>query len=211
MVTFRGCVKGYCQIQIVNGTYGAITTPFQQYVSVPITPSIQNMVSDIRQINFQDGNGNIIPAWLESVSGTLWASASVSAVNYWLKLTSPATISAGATVTVYMCFNSINVMDGITTGCAPQLTSTYAQYDNGTNVFSNYWNFVGTSLPSGLTALLNTSEITVNNGITFSGGADALVYFGPIAYPQIIETQIITPVSGTYPGVVIGEATTTTP
>ncbi|MEM0124548.1 MAG: hypothetical protein QXF41_03345 [Candidatus Micrarchaeaceae archaeon] len=102
-------------------------------------------------------------------------------------------------------------MDGITTGCAPQLTSTYAQYDNGTNVFSNYWNFVGTSLPSGLTALLNTSEITVNNGITFSGGADALVYFGPIAYPQIIETQIITPVSGTYPGVVIGEATTTTP
>ncbi|MEM0124457.1 MAG: hypothetical protein QXF41_02875 [Candidatus Micrarchaeaceae archaeon] len=157
MTTFCGCVKGYSLINIVNGTYGAITTPFQQYISVPITPSIQNMISDIRQINFQDGNGNIIPAWLESVSGTLWASASVSAVNYWLKLTSPATISAGATVTVYMCFNSINVMDGIITGCAPQLTSTYAQYDNGTNVFSLYAN--------GNTPI---SDFTVTSGFTLT-------------------------------------------
>ncbi|MEM3846825.1 MAG: DUF2341 domain-containing protein, partial [Candidatus Parvarchaeota archaeon] len=172
MTTFRGCVTGYCQIQIVNGTYGAITTPFQQYISVPITPSIQNMISDIRQINFQDGNGNIIPAWLESVSGTLWASASVSAVNYWLKLTSPATISADATVTVYMCFNSTNVMDGITTGCAPQLTSIYAQYDNGTNVFNFYDNFAGTVLSSNWSS---SGSITVNNGVFISGNTPTSV------------------------------------
>ncbi|MEM3845421.1 MAG: DUF2341 domain-containing protein [Candidatus Parvarchaeota archaeon] len=163
MTTFRGCVTGYCQIQIVNGTYGAITTPFQQYISVPITSSIQNMISDIRQINFQDGNGNIIPAWLESASGTLWASASMSAVNYWLKLTSPATISAGATVTVYMCFNSINVMDGITTGCAPQLTSTYAQYDNGTNVFALY---INGNTPTSDFATGDGDTVTQQTGIT---------------------------------------------
>ena len=49
-------------------------------------------------------------------------------------------------------------------GEAPQLSSTYAEYDDGANVFNYYTNFAGTSLPSGWVSGENIGY-TVNNGI----------------------------------------------
>ena len=54
-------------------------------------------------------------------------------------------------------------------GEAPQLSSTYAQYDNGASVFTNYWNFAGTTLPSGWTQSNGgVASWSVNNGLTVS-------------------------------------------
>ena len=44
----------------------------------------------------------------------------------------------------------------------------YGEYDDGANVFNDYWNFAGTSLPSGWTSTDNFGSITVNSGLTLS-------------------------------------------
>ena len=62
---------------------------------------------------------------------------------------------------------SSNILNTVNTGEAPQLFSTYAEYDDGANVFTNYWNFAGTALPTGWTSLAQTDvAITIDNGIT---------------------------------------------
>ena len=63
-----------------------------------------------------------------------------------------------------------------------------AQYDDGANVFSNYLNFAGTTLPSGW---VYSSSITgiVNNGITLSSSSSAqyLGYQTPISSPFVYD------------------------
>jgi len=54
-------------------------------------------------------------------------------------------------------------------GEAPQLSSTYGQYDDGASVFNFYDNFAGTSLSSKWTQGIGSGgTITVNNGLTIS-------------------------------------------
>ncbi|MGC8729947.1 MAG: hypothetical protein ACP5RP_01005, partial [Candidatus Micrarchaeia archaeon] len=55
-------------------------------------------------------------------------------------------------------------------GEAPQLSSTYAQYDDGASVFNYYTNFAGTGVPSGWTV---TGTVTINNGMSISGSSSA--------------------------------------
>ena len=80
-------------------------------------------------------------------------------------------------------------------GEAPQLSSTYAEYDDGASVFSNYWNFAGTSVPTGMTS--SGTGITINNGISITAPASDTSYvettsnFGLTS--QILEWY------GTYP------------
>jgi len=84
-------------------------------------------------------------------------------------------------------------------GEAPQLSSTYAQYDNGASVFNNYWNFAGTSLPSGWTTS-GTGSATVNNGLTVSsGGANwfSLTY-GTALNPQTLVLDAYAYFTGFY-------------
>ena len=59
-------------------------------------------------------------------------------------------------------------------GEAPQLSTTYAGYDNGKYVFNEYWNFAGTSLPSGWTTYGGT--VTQNNGVNFTTSGVILEY-----------------------------------
>ncbi|MGC8580717.1 MAG: hypothetical protein ACP5MB_11795, partial [bacterium] len=70
-------------------------------------------------------------------------------------------------------------------GEAPQLSSTYAQYDDGASVFNNYWNFAGTTMPSGWST---ESGLTVNNGLTFSNvGFHDIYTTSSFATPIVIE------------------------
>ena len=56
-------------------------------------------------------------------------------------------------------------------------TGTYAQYDNGIYVFTEYWNFAGSSLPAGWTAdSTYTTAPVVNNGLTISSNGGGSVY-----------------------------------
>ena len=55
-----------------------------------------------------------------------------------------------------------NLFNNKTTGEAPQLSSTYAEYDDGANVFNFYDNFAGTTLPTGWVG----NGYTINNGLS---------------------------------------------
>ncbi|MGC8580659.1 MAG: hypothetical protein ACP5MB_11500, partial [bacterium] len=66
---------------------------------------------------------------------------------------------------------STNLFNTVTTGEAPQLSPTYGEYDDGASVFNNYWNFAGTSLPSGLVAGETGGTYSVNNGLKVTGGS----------------------------------------
>ena len=86
---------------------------------------------------------------------------------FWIN-TGSLSIGASSYATVNMIFEPTSTeYSGVHAGEAPQLSSTYAQYDNGANVFSFYQAFGGlSSLPSGWSSYssnsLNTCTITYN-------------------------------------------------
>jgi len=196
-------------IQFTNAQGVATPAPFQQMVYVPdSTASSLGVASNAQNVMFLSGGSNLY-SWFEGNNGTGYI--------WWVKL--PNGIPASSSIQIQM-----DVMPGANdyatyypyVGEAPQLSSTYGQYDNGANVFNNYWNFAGTTLPSSLTEESGGGSISVNNGITLSvssstNGGDVLVRStNAIPYPQITDALIQTSVSSTYPTTVIGEATSST-
>jgi hypothetical protein len=150
---------------VIQNTQNVSTQP---YLTVKITINQSTMssllASNLQNIDFEDGNGNVLLSWRES--GT--SNTGTDGV-WWINLQN-ITVPANNSVTIYMCIyaTSYNALNNTTTGVAPQLTSTYAQYDNGFAIFPWYENYAGTTLPSDLTPL---GTPTVNNGITFAPSA----------------------------------------
>ncbi len=152
-------------ITVTNTQSQATPGPYQQEVAWPSTRFTRLEASNLGNMEFMYLNGTVIPSWLESNPSNT-ATASV----FWLKLES---IPANSNLVIYAAFAdpSVNLMNGNTVGEAPQLSASYAQYDNGANIFPDYWNFAGTSLPSGWvwtnSAAPSGSE-SVSNGLHFS-------------------------------------------
>ena len=157
---------------------------------------------NLQNIEFFNITGNAIPSWLES-NNTNTSTGTI----YWVKLTNSILGRSSATtgiqghtnVTIFMGFAPLttNLFSNTITGEAPQLSSTYAQYDNGANVFTTFYdNFEGSTintmtynviLPSG-------ASITQNNGITIATtsvtGAGFVTNNG-FAPPIVFETDVI--------------------
>jgi len=194
----------YVPITIDNGQSAATPSPFQQMIQFSPSSYAQYENSNLGNIRFYQGSTEL-HSWCES-----GCSSTASQATFWINL--PSGIPANSVVTVNMVFEPTSTnYDGVYAGEAPQLSSTYAQYDNGASVFNNYWNFVGTSLPTSLVQE-GGGTVTVNNGITLStNGGDVLVRSAnAIPYPQIVDSLIQTSVSSTFPTAVIGEATSST-
>ena len=113
-----------------------------------------------------------LDSWLESCSSTCSTSGSTStSATAWVNLAGHTIAGNGGTITIYMVFEATNVnFDDNYWGEAPQLSGTYAQYDNGANVFSFYDNFAGSTLSASnwQTVLYGGGTISVNNGLTIS-------------------------------------------
>ena len=134
--------------------------------------------STLNNIEFFYPNGTLINSWMEgnilneTQNTNLYDSENTL---YWVKIGNnapnflPADTGTATTNTIYMGFaNTItNLLNIQTTGEAPQLSPSYAKYDNGQNVFNNYWNFAGTSLPNDWFDSVNPAgeSYSVNNGI----------------------------------------------
>jgi len=179
-------IVAYVPITLTNSQSSATPSPFQQMIQIN-EGNYANYIAyngNIGNFEFYTQSGQILPAWIESNnSGTL---------TVWVKL--PNGIPASSPLTIYLGFasNTTNLLSNSGTtgiGEAPQLSSTYAQYDDGASVFNNYWNFAGTNLPSGLNTLLNGGSVTVNNGVTLStGSAETDVYSSTtLTTPAIVE------------------------
>jgi len=157
-------------ITLTNSQSAPTPAPFQQMIQAPIT--YQNGV------RFWSPTDGWLYAWLESISsgiGTIWVRI-------------PSSIPAGGTYQLYMIQDSTLPMDGVYWGEAPQLSSTYGQYDNGANVFGVYDNFAGTSLSSQWTEI-NSPTVSVNNGITVTGNGQAggIVLNTKYPFPAVLE------------------------
>ncbi len=176
----------YClPITITNSQSSATGFNFQCLITVDSNTYSAYEASNLSNVCFQDGASNLLKSWLESGENS-----SCTSTNYWVLL--PNGIAANSSLTIYMTFQStsVNSMDGSTTGAEPNYTGTYGQYDNGANIFSNYWNFAGTSLPSEWTSGYGT--ITVNNGLTLSWSgttsAPAGIYRSiTVSYPYVFD------------------------
>ena len=127
-------------------------------------------------------------AWLESLSSSNQA-------NIWVKI--PRSIPAYGTYQIYMVQDNTKTFDGTYWGEAPNLSSSYAQYDNGANVFSNYWNFAGASAPSGINVYSSSGSVTFNNGVTIKGGTSATGGENGIATSASFSPPVIVDYYGT--------------
>jgi len=143
-------------ITITNNQANPTPSSFQQLLNLNLS-SILSSSSQLLNLEFcLDVNCNTpLYAWIEQNN--------LSNVYIWIKI--PTSIPANSSITIYMFVR--NSIQYPYTGIAPYLTSTYGQYDNGNNVFNIYQNFVGTTLPSGWTAVSGTSgtDYVVNNGL----------------------------------------------
>ena len=157
-------IQYYVPINITNSQTTATSAPFQQMMTVNALNYTSYITFNGVSANFEYfyANGTIIPSWIESnVSNS---------ITTWAKTIA---IPASSHIQIYLGFASktTNLLSSSGTsgiGEAPQLSSTYAQYDDGASVFTNYWNFAGTSLPTGLSTTGVGDTVTVSNGITIS-------------------------------------------
>ncbi|EGD71880.1 MAG: hypothetical protein CSMARM5_0077, partial [Candidatus Parvarchaeum acidophilus ARMAN-5_'5-way FS'] len=90
-----------------------------------------------------------------------------------------------------------NLLNTVNDGEAPQLSSTYGEYDDGASVFNAYSNFAGTTLPSTFTSYVGSNAaLSVSNGLHLTVNNDGctdtwagVVYNNPInSANSIVET-----------------------
>ena len=160
--TVPSSIQYYVPLNLTNSQTTATSAPFQQMVNITESSysSYINYNSNFANFEYFYANGTLIPSWIESNSS--------GKLVTWVKTVS---IPASSNITIYLGFASktTNLLSSTGTtgiGEAPQLSSTYAQYDDGASVFNNYWNFAGTS-SSGWT-IGGVGSATFNNGITLN-------------------------------------------
>ena len=158
-------IQYYAPITIKNSQSSPTPSPFQQMINITESSYSNYIAYNNNFANFEyfDGNGTIIPSWIESNSS--------GKLVTWVKTIS---IPASSNVIIYLGFASktTNLLSSSGTsgiGEAPQLSPTYAEYDDGASVFNFYDNFAGTTLSSKwTTSASGTIGIAVDNGITLT-------------------------------------------
>ncbi|HTY12022.1 MAG TPA: T9SS type A sorting domain-containing protein [Bacteroidota bacterium] len=192
-------VQTYVPITITNNQTTATRANFQQMLTINWTTYAQ-VNSGVTNVEFFDTSGAILMAWCESNA----SSGDTSSV-VWVNLGADTISGAGGKLTIYMGFLSTgtnNMGNSISSvwGEYPTATGTYGEYDNGANVFKNYWNFAGTSLPGDW----NTSQVgsvNVNDGISFkstSGGYDVGQFKDTLMMTRPLILEAYACVSGPY-------------
>ena len=187
--TLPAGIEYYSQLTVSNSQSTATPSPFQQMVNFTSSDPGWTSISTSnfgQNVEFFYYNGSIIPSWLENYTSShaLW----------WLKI---AAIPAGSSETVYVGFapTTTNLFNTVNDGEAPQLSSTYAEYDDGTYVFNFYDNFAGTALSSKWTSYSSGFSATINDGFTITltanqlSGSNAYVITSTSTFPEnsIIE------------------------
>jgi len=162
-------LTNYIPVTITNTQSSATPQPFQQMVNASSSVYSSYAASNLQNVEFFYYNGTIIPSWLENYTA--------NNATWWLKVSS---IPASSSMTVYMGFapTSTNLFNTVNNGEAPQLSSTYAEYDDGASVFNFYDNFAGNTLNlskwtvlSGSPVVSNGLKMSINNSVTINSKA----------------------------------------
>ena len=192
-LSFPAGITNYVALNISNSQSTATPNPFQQMINVTSSDSgwtyINNTGNHFGQnVEFFYSNGTVIPSWLENYTSghAIW----------WVKVGS---IAASSTLTIYMGFTTktTNLFNNKTTGEAPQLSSTYAEYDDGANVFNFYDNFAGTTLNTTKWTVISGTGYTVDNGLTVT---DAAIQSASDVNPEAVILDEFGYISSSNPG-----------
>ena len=154
-------------LTLTNSQNAAVPAHFDQMVNFSASKYLPYVNSNLGNIRFYYGSKELY-SWCESGCNTSSTSNSI----FWIRLPQAIPTNSVMPIEMYILPQSVDYT-GKHAGEAPQWTcldpantascSTYGKYDNGPSVFPNYWNFAGTSLPSGWVSL--ESVYTVNNGL----------------------------------------------
>ncbi len=187
----------YIPITLTNLQSIPTPTPFQQMVNISEF-QISGITYNGASANFEYfyPNGTIIPAWIENNnSGNLVT---------WLYLKNG--ISADNSILIYLGFTSSNTnllsaSGTIGIGEAPLLSPTYAEYDDGVQIFNIYANFQGISPPAGWYASQSAGFSGGSVGYRLDGSScsgcntEGSIYYANAKYPVngiIAETSFYT-------------------
>lgn len=155
-------------ITITNTQGVATASPFQQKLELNVSNYTAYLnTGTLQNVEFSYSNGTLVPSWLESYSN--------GTAIYWLKLSRGLSADSSTTIYLDIANQSTNLFNAAATGEAPQLSPTYAEYDNGANIFTNYWNFNGDSLSGfqtgGSPGCCGYGGVSADNGLTLSSYA----------------------------------------
>lgn len=190
----------YAMVGISNNQNVITPAPFQVLIDVPSSSYSSYINPNWNNVKFTtsaDGAGTALEAWVEENATNTAGSTPV-----WITL--PYGISANGGISISMNFMPTNVMNATCaaganpetnpstcdTGEAPNLSATYAQYDNGVQVFNFYDDFAGTALNSHWSVNGGWSY-TVNNGLTITqwpGGGGGIYSTTTYAYPMVVDS-----------------------
>ncbi|MEM3190731.1 MAG: DUF2341 domain-containing protein [Candidatus Parvarchaeota archaeon] len=202
----------YSQITISNSQASSTPYPFQQMINVTSSDAIWTRINTSQNqyfgqnVEFFYANGTIIPSWLEQYHPNY--------AIFWVKIGSiPG--SSSASIYIGAASESKNLLNNVNDGEAPQLSSTYAEYDDGASVFNFYDNFAGTTLNTTKWSSVTTGgTITVNNGITIAdngaGSGEGIVSKIGISPNSIFEIYRASQTAGCYSTYALGLFNTAT-
>jgi len=175
MTKFADNTLYYLPVTLTNSASGATSANLQVKITVNSNTYNSYEASNLINLNWQDGAGNILNSWLESGL----TNASTASV-YWVNLGSLTIAGSNGTLVIYLCFyntSTNNFSSGGTTGAQPNFDGTYGHYDNGSQVFDYYTDWPSTSLPSGWIVGTGTGSSVSNGLILTSTSATTEVYY----------------------------------
>ena len=177
-------INYYIPINIINAQTSAFPSNGQLMVEINSSAYKSYESNNLQNIEFFYQNGTIIPSWLEGdlLNGTLSPNLYNSYNTiYWLRISSGNFLQAESSNVIFLGFasNTVNLFNGNNVGEAPQLSPTYAEYDNGNAIFSFYDNFEGNTLKSWWTGTAVSGHFaTVDNGLTLNESSSLYEFFG---------------------------------
>lgn len=175
----------YIPITISNTESTATGSAFQQLISFTPSAVSSTINPNCQNIAFYDSNNNKLYSWIEN------ATSATTSGNVYIWVVIP-NINPNSSITIYMAIGDTTAINYLgspaNVGAQPNYTATYAQYDNGANIFNFYDNFKGTALASSWTATQFSGSdptITVNNGLTLSAGGSWCGIYNTYVIPSL--------------------------
>ncbi len=182
-------------LTLTNSQNAAVPAHFDQMVDFSASQYLPYVNSNLGNIRFYYG-GKELYSWCESSCNTSSTSNSI----FWIRLPQAIPANSVMPVEMYILPQSVDYT-GKHAGEASQWTcpdpantascSTYGKYDNGASVFKQYWNFAGTSLPSGWTYY--NAAPTVNNGLNFASTDELISTTTTYPITNILEASVSYP------------------
>ncbi len=155
--TFPNAILHYANISISNSQSSATVNGLQVMISFNALAYQQYEANSLNNTEFfYTNNGTVVPSWMEGnqldwyqPANTLYTSQNVI---FWIKYGPSIAAHTTATNTIAIGFGTktTNLLNKIDTGEAPQLSCAnpsntilcdYGEYDDGSSVFNQYWNF----------------------------------------------------------------------